>query len=106
MKERYEIVLHSQLGPRKGQLCLEGSGGQVRGILSLLDHENPVQGTRANAETVTLSHPLRTAMGEYICRSVLKLSGDTLSGTAELAGCRMTWSGKRLSTAEEDTDRE
>lgn len=106
MKELYEIILHSQLGPRKGTLCLEGTGGQLCGVLSLLGYENPVRGTRGEAGTVTLSHSLRTAVGEHPCRSVLKLSGSTLSGTAELAGCRMDWSGRRLPAGTEDGSRE
>lgn len=98
MKEFYQVVLHSQLGPREGRLCLSRTGSSVFGTLALAGYENPVQGTWDDgAHTLTLAHCLRTAVGNHACRSVLTVSGSHLSGVAELAGCKMTWSGERLS---------
>lgn len=103
MKQWYQVTLHSQLGPREGKLFLHRKGdGTVNGILSLAGYENPVQGTWDNGGVLTLFHSLRTAIGDHACRSVLRLAGDTLGGTAELDGCRMKWSGARLN--EEQTE--
>lgn len=96
MQELYQITLHSQLGPRPGRLALFWSGGKARGTLSLVGHDNPVTGERGEDGRLVLIHPLRTALGEHPCRSILTLAGDSLTGVAELAGCRLRWSGQRL----------
>ena len=103
MREEYHVTLYSQMGPREGKLFLHGKGdGTVRGTLSLAGYENQVRGTWDGAGMLTLFHSLRTALGDYACRSVLHLAGNTLRGTAELDGCRMKWSGARLN--EEQTE--
>ncbi len=97
MKEWYALTLHSQLGPRQGTLMVESEGNRLRGVLRLLGRENAVWGERKGSQTMELSHSLRTALGEHTCQSTLHITGETLSGTARLPGCKMTWSGKRLS---------
>lgn len=96
MKELYELILHSQLGPRPGLLSLVRHGPDVSGTLSLAGYENSVSGQWDGVRTFTLLHPLRTAVGTHQCRSVLTLAGETITGTAELEECTMHWSGRRL----------
>lgn len=100
MKELYELILHSQLGPRPGLLSLLRRGPDVSGTLSLAGYENNVSGQWDGARTLTLLHSLRTAVGTHRCRSVLTLAGETLTGIAELETCTLRWSGRRLPTNE------
>lgn len=97
MQQQYQLTLHSQMGPREGTLALQREGdGSVWGTLFLAGYENQVRGTWNGEGVLTLFHSLRTAVGDHACRSVLRLVGGTLQGTAELGECKLKWSGKRL----------
>jgi len=97
MKRRYQLTLYSQMGLREGYLLLHQDGdGSVWGTLSLAGYENPVHGTWDKEGVLTLTHGLRTAVGDHACRSVLRLEGEELRGTAELDECRMKWRGVAL----------
>ena len=103
MKQRYQLTLYSQMGPREGCLLLNQDGdGSVWGTLSLAGYENPVHGAWDGDGVLTLTHSLRTAVGDHACRSVLRLEGEELRGTAELDECRMKWRGAPLT--EEQTE--
>lgn len=105
MKELYELILHSQLGPRRGRLSLLLEGASVTGVLSLAGNDNPVRGGWDASGALVLTHTLRTVMGEHPCRSVLTFSGDDVSGDARLAGCTLRWSGRRVSQEETEESR-
>ena len=106
MKRYYAVTRHSQLGPREGTLCLDGSGARLWGALRLVGHDNPVTGTRDGPEAFTLLHPLRTALGEHQCRSVFTLSEGILTGTARLEnGYQMRWSGTPLPSGTKEDHR-
>ena len=86
--EEYRIVLESQLGPREGTLQLEGGKeGAVSGWITLVGEKNTVQGRWIGAHLLQLFHHLRTRVSDLECVSVLKLEGDTLSGTLQNGKC-------------------
>ena len=96
MKELYELILHSQLGPRPGLLSLLRHGPDVSGTLSLAGYYHSINSQWVGVHKFTLQLPLRTAGSTHQCRSVLTLAGETITGTAELKECTMHWSGRRL----------
>ena len=93
MTEQYQVIIQSQLGPRKGTLMLCYHGSQVWGTLDLVGVLDPVQGTRAGDGTVRLTHAIRTAVSTLSCETVLKLEKGRLSGTTTARSCRMCWEG-------------
>lgn len=103
MKQHYQLTLYSQMGPREGCLLLHRDGdGSVWGTLSLAGYDNPVRGAWDGAGVLTLTHSLRTAVGDHVCRSVLHMEGEELRGIAELDGYRMKWFGTPMT--EEQTE--
>ena len=79
MAERYQVTLHSQMGPRTGLLTLERRGSYFTGLLELMGYENTVQGV----------HPLR-------CETVLALRDGYLTGETTAKACRIRWEGVPL----------
>ena len=43
MAERYQVTLHSQMGPRTGLLTLERRDNYFTGLLELMGYENTVR---------------------------------------------------------------
>ena len=80
MTQSYEIVLDGQLGQRIGTLCWTETGGQVRGVISLLGFDNPICGRR-EGEELELTHRLRTAVSTLDCETHIRLQDGGLSGT-------------------------
>lgn len=95
--EEYTIVLESQLGPREGTLQLEGGKKEaVSGWITLVGEKNAVQGRWIGAHLLQLFHHLRTQVSDLECVSVLKLEGDTLSGTLQNGKNTMLWHGEKI----------
>ena len=95
--EEYTIVLESQLGPREGTLQLEGGKeGAVSGWITLVGEKNAVQGRWIGAHLLQLFHHLRTQISNLECVSVLRLEGDTLSGTLQNGKNAMLWHGEKI----------
>ena len=95
MTHRYRITLHSPMGPREGELTLTGEvNGAVTGILSVLGFQQPVSG-RESSGHIQLQHRLRTAMQELDCVSLLKLTGETITGVTHTGKGSIHWTGVR-----------
>lgn len=95
MAESYDIVLDSQLGERRGTLTIDNENGRVRGKISLVGFDNAVTGERRGG-VLYLRHELSTLMSTLKCRSVIRLAGDTLTGTVETGGAVMKLHGIRI----------
>ena len=87
MLRKYHMVLHSEMGPKRGTLTLDEDQGTVTGTLSLLSHELPVSGSRTPDGRLHLIH--------HPCRSVLEIAGRTLSGELQMDPSGAPWSGGR-----------
>ena len=96
MIEQYQVILHSQMGPRAGELTLRYEGTLVQGSLKLVGHLNPVQGVRAGDGTLHLFHPIQTAVSTFPCETVLGISGGQLTGETSAQPCRMRWEGVQI----------
>ena len=96
MIEQYQVILHSQMGPRAGELTLRYEGTLVQGSLKLVGHLNPVQGVRAGDGTLHLFHPIQTAVSTFPCETVLELKGSHLDGVTTAEFCQMRWEGTRM----------
>lgn len=94
MKERYQVTLYSQMGPREGTLTLQYDGNQVSGWLELMGYRNAVQGTRTPGGTLHLSHSIHTAVSTFPCQTVLKITQNQLRGETDTQPCRMRWEGR------------
>lgn len=107
--KKYHMVLRSPMGPREGTLTLDEHRGKVAGTLCILSHALPVHGCRGTDGRLYLTHQIITAISEYPCQSILRDTGNTLSGelwmdqSGALWGCSkyqtktvMSWSGKQL----------
>ena len=96
MTERYQVTLHSQMGPRTGLLTLERRGGYFTGLLELMGYENTVQGVQAEDGNLHLFHMIRTAVHPLLCETVLALQGGRLTGETTAKACRIRWEGVPL----------
>lgn len=95
MLRKYHMVLHSEMGRKHGTLTLNEERGTVTGTLCLLSHELPVSGSRGPDGRLHLVHQVVTAVSTYPCRSVLKDTGETLSGELQMDPSGAPWSGGR-----------
>ena len=96
MSERYQVTLHSQMGPRTGFLTLERRGNYFTGLLELMGYENTVQGVQAEDGNLHLFHPIRTAVHTLLCETVLALRDGYLTGETTAKACRIRWEGVPL----------
>ena len=99
MAEQYDILLESPLGERGGTLRWTEQNGTVEGTLTLLGFENPVTGQR-EGQTLTLTHPLRTALSTLRCETRAELLGDALTGTVCFRRSQFRLRGKRSKEGE------
>ena len=93
MTERYQVTIHSQMGPREGVLTLCYQGSYVTGSLELVGYVNMVQGVRAADGTLYLFHPIQTVVSTIPCETVLQLQAGSLYGTSTSKSARMQWEG-------------
>lgn len=93
--EEYTLVLESQLGPRQGCLRFDEQDGSVTGTLTLLGHDNAVQGERTGESTLCLQHHLRTALSDLDCVSDLEFDHGRLQGMLYSGHAAMPWHGQR-----------
>ena len=96
MSERYQVTLHSQMGPRTGFLTLESRGNYFTGLLELMGYENTVQGVQAEDGNLHLFHSIRTAVHTLLCETVLALQDGHLTGETTAKACRIRWEGVPL----------
>ena len=95
MLRKYHMILHSQMGPKRGTLTLHEERGAVTGTLSLLSHELPVSGSRAPDGRLYLIHQVVTAVSAYPCRTVLEDTEGILTGELQMDPSGAPWSGGR-----------
>ena len=96
MTERYQVTLHSQMGPRTGLLTLERRGSYFTGLLELMGYENAVQGVQAEDGNLHLFHSIRTAVHPLLCETMLALQDGHLTGETTAKACRIRWEGVPL----------
>ncbi len=60
MEYTYDVVMETQLGNRKGTLCVRRKQEEIKGCLNILGHKNPVVGTVAEDGTYALKGELIT----------------------------------------------
>lgn len=99
---RYQVILESPLGDRKGFLDLHRNGESVLGTLSLLGVDNPVSGSR-EGETLLLRHTLHTSLNALECTTQLREEQNSLRGTVHVGFANMPLRGQRI---EEETEKE
>ena len=93
MAKRYQVVLHSQMGSRKGLLTLEQQGVYVSGSLELMGYHNTVQGVQAEDKTIHIFHTIQTVVSAMPCETVLTLREGDLTGITKAKACRIRWEG-------------
>ena len=96
MTKRYQVILHSQMGPRTGLLTLEQRESYLKGSLLLMGYENTVRGILAEDGAVHIFHPIRTAVGTLPCETVLMVENGKLTGATTAETCRIRWEGVPL----------
>lgn len=97
---RFRVILEGQLGPRESFLRLEAAGTRVTGSFFLFGVENPVTGERTGENRVCLTHGLHTAVSDLLCRTVLELGPEQVSGTVFTPMGELTLHGERLDGAQ------
>lgn len=103
MAESYDIVLDSQLGERHGTLTIDSEDGHVRGRISLVGFDNAVTGENRGG-VLYLRHELSTLMSTLKCRSVIRLAGETLTGTVDAGSAIMKLRGTKKSKTGAEQD--
>ena len=99
---RYQVVVESPLGERRGVLDLHGNSESISGTLSLLGVDNPVSGSR-EGETLLLRHTLHTSLNALECTTQLREEFNTLQGIVRVGVVNMPLRGQRI---EEGTGKE
>lgn len=99
---RYQVILESPLGERRGVLDLHGNGETVSGTLSLLGVDNPISGSR-EGETLLLRHTLHTSLNALECTTRLQEKHGALQGTVCIGVINMPLRGEKI---EEGTGKE
>lgn len=97
MQKCYQVTLHSQMGPRQGQLTLRFKGSSVTGFLELVGFRNSIHGVRAEDGKLHLFHSIKTVVRTFPCETVLELNDHHLTGVTTAEPCRMRWDGVELS---------
>lgn len=93
MAERYQVTLHSQMGPRTGVLSLERKGRYIDGSLELMGYQNAIQGVQAEDGSLHIFHSIQTAVSTLPCETALELRDGRLTGATTAEPCRIRWEG-------------
>lgn len=79
-RQKYTVMLQSQLGPRTGELTLQEEAGVVSGTFYLLGHRNGFTGQMLEEGKFLISGTLRTAVDKESYDAIFTLRGGRLVG--------------------------
>lgn len=80
----YDILLHTPLGKKKGELKAKIENGKLKGSLSLLGHTEPIEGSVEEKGNCSLK-------GKIV--SLMKSIDFTADGTIDYEGIRLALKG-------------
>lgn len=92
----FEIVLHSPMGPKKGNLSLVEDGGTLSGIIRILGYENSFSGGLAEGNHFSFQSNLKSPVGTVSCMVTAEVRGKLLSAIANTSKGVMHLSGVRI----------
>ena len=91
--DRYNVILHTPLGPRTGILQLRASGSRISGFLNILKQARPIAGKIDSTGQCSFSGTLVTLTKEIpyraegsITKEVLELSLEGSSNSYRMTG--------------------
>ena len=76
----YAVMLHSQLGPRAGELLLQEDTQMVSGYLSLLGHRNRFSGSVLQHGKYLISGDLRSSVDKTSYDAIFTVQDGHLTG--------------------------
>lgn len=95
--ERYQITLHSPMGPRRGTLELLGDG---RAIVELLGFSSLFKAERPDAEHLRLTGQLDSVMGKIELRAEMVILNGSFDSMAHTGKGDMRLTGSRADGTE------
>lgn len=95
--ERYQITLHSPMGPRRGTLELSGDG---RAVVELLGFSSPLKAERLDAERLRLMGQLDSVMGKIELRAELVIRKGAFDSVVHTGKGDMRLTGSRADGTE------
>ena len=101
MKQQYQILLESPMGPKKGILSLKIENPIITGVFSLLGHDNVLSGILTDTGEYYLSHTLHSAFCSIPCHSHWKHTQNELFGIIQSAYGNWNCHGTLLGISEE-----
>ena len=91
--ERYDIVLHSPMGPKKGWMAIFQEPGSCNADIFLMSHLNHFSAVLTNLGEYLLEGELWTLAGDVACRISVLIKDGVLSAVADTAKGVMTVDG-------------
>ena len=92
--ERYDIVLHSPMGPKKGWMAIFQEPDSCNADIFLMNHLNHFSAVLTNLGGYLLEGDLWTLAGDVACRIYMRISDGVLSAIADTAKGVMSMEGR------------
>lgn len=91
----YDVVLHTPLGVKKGELVLTQVVNDLIGRIIVLGSDNEIENGTAEGNDFSFSGELKTAMGKQAFTCKGNVQYDTLTGEVVTRKAKMKLSGMR-----------
>ena len=92
--ERYDIVLHSPMGPKKGWIAILQEPDSCSADIFLMNHLNQFSAVLTDLGEYLLEGALWTLAGDVACRITMRISDGVLSAIADTAKGVMPMEGR------------
>gem|GEM_PF-1812059 len=81
--ERFDIVLHSPMGPKRGTLKLFEDGETLSGTIKILGYENSFSGGAVKGRCYTFSVKMKSLVGDVPCSVTAEIRDKVLTAVAD-----------------------
>lgn len=81
---KYQVTVHTPVGPQRGSLTLRVDGASLSGILDNPKGKTEFSGGTVSGNSVDFTTKIRTPMGRLKAHVTGTVDGDTFAGTARL----------------------
>ena len=102
--QRYQITLHSPMGPKRGSIELYGAGEEGRAVVTLIGYQSELKAQRLPSGQCRLRGALNSVMGAIQFETELNPSGGRFDGLAYTSKGVMRLTGEEFERNGEATD--
>lgn len=94
-EEKYDLILKTPMGAKKGELIFEIDGDQLNGKIIVKGEENPFSNGTIRDNNFSFSGVLKSSVGKMEYEATGQVDGDTLRGEAKAKKGTIQLTGKR-----------